>query len=587
MIITVQGYANEVPQGWYGGHPQPMVTPPHFAVQHAPPQIEMAPRPTGFDQCPPPIANHRLFDTARATIWEVSEEVSRAGTSTPRTNPQHPISPPPELVTPPATQRSIAPSKRATSRKRTIPQKPYPITKPIASTSGPSVARALPRPVSVPGPTQCLADPPESDREPFTRMFNDLKAAAASGHPAAPRLPLASRTNIAPTPFARPKDVAAAVASAIPKPVAMSLSMSHAPDPMDEDYKPLLSPAPSVESASDDLPLDFLDELAASLFGRGVDYEEEDEEDGEEGPQEDLEEGESEEEADDGDGVGSDEDEDEEVKEEPEEEQAADEEEPVKEEEDEEEESEYGEYYTGISPDDLTCLRRYLTRRPKSELKELCNRLLKRGVRVSPFQVFRALRENKVKIRTDPHPRGDRVIREDYAFKIGEHDFRSLVFIAQFNLNVRYRWAIPRRKRQGWARTQNFTISFGLSCDGLEVSTANDRPNCPYYENVVDHTMATTGRDVIILNKHQVQNEYDLKQIFKWRGGHCLFLPITCVDYNPVRLARSWIKQEIKRRDDEMAAAVDVLAVRNIIDDILGSITKEHARQWFERCNYI
>ncbi|KAG8780603.1 hypothetical protein FRC12_022780 [Ceratobasidium sp. 428] len=653
MIITVQGYATEVPQGWYGGHPQPMVAPPHFAVHHAPPQPETAAQPFGFDQRPSsPIANHRLFEATRANIWEVPEEVSHTGTSTPRTNPQHPISPPPELITlPPAAHRPTAPSKRDASRKRTIPQKPYPTSKPVTSTAGassrPRVAPALRRPGSALELRQQLANPPGPFREPHvqilkdllkrrmpqkpyrtskpiastssassgptvaptvtappppawapgptrhlvaasdrtgpkpsTRMYEDLKAAAASGRSAVPRSPRASRNMIVrPAPLARPKDFTAPEPSKIPKSTAPSLNMNDAFERAGEDDRPLLSPAPSEESheSAPDVSLDFLDELAASLFRQGEQEQEEaEEEESEDSDNVDEDEGE---------GEGEDEDEDEELKEESEGEQPAEGEEPVKVEENEEE-TEARKYYKEISPDDLAHLRYYVARHPKTKIVVLVNKLRERGVRASQFQVFRAVRENKIKIRIDPEQRGDRVTREEYAFKVGQFDFRFLVFVAQFNLEVRYGWATPARKRQGWAKT-HFTISFGLSSDGLEASIVKEGQNCPYYENVIDYTMSKTARDVIIVNKHQVQDEHDLKQVFKRRGGHCLFFPITCIAYDPVKLVRLWIKQEVKRREDEVGAAVDAVAVRNIIKDILRSITKEHAMQWFRRCHYV
>ncbi|KAG8725041.1 hypothetical protein FRC09_009641 [Ceratobasidium sp. 395] len=639
MIITVQGYANEVPQGWYGGHPQPMVAPPHFAT-HAPPPPEMAPQPIGFDQrTPPPIANHRLFNATRATIWEVPEEAPHTGTSTPRTNPQHPISPPPELITlPPAARRATAPSKRAASRKRIIPQKPYPTSKPVASAAGassrPRVAPTLRRPGSALELRQHLANPPKPFREPHVQILKDRLKRRMPQKPYPTSKPIASTSSassgptVAPTVTAPPppawargptryfarasegtlpkpstrvyEDLKAAAASGrsavprppYPKPTVPSLNMNDALERADEGDRPLLSPAPSEGSheSAPDVSLDYLDELAASLFRRDADYEDDADEDGDEVPEGEQEEEETEDsddvDEDENEGEDEGEDEDEELKEESEGEQSAEGGEPVKLEENEEE-TKVRKYYTGISSDDLAHLRYYVARHPKTKIVVLVNKLRERGVRASQFQVFRAVRENKIKIRIDPEQRGDRVTREEYAFKVGQFDFRSLVFIAQFNLDVRYGWATPGRKRQGWAQTENFTVSFGLSSDGLEASIVKEGQNCPYYENVVDYTMSKTARDVIILNKHQVHDEHDLKQVFKRRGGHCLFFPITCIAYDPVKLARLWIKQEVKRREDEVGAAVDALAVRNIIKDILRSISKEHARQWFRRCHYV
>ncbi|KAG9081245.1 hypothetical protein FRC07_014569, partial [Ceratobasidium sp. 392] len=446
---------------------------------------------------PSPPVLRRPPNFTQATIYEVPENHPQTGTYTPRNH--HPISPrpSPEIVLP-IPQRPVAPSKRARSVQRTTAPKPYPTSKPVgvkqpgvASTSGTTSGLGfVPKVTTVPG-----ADLPITVLEPAV----DIKPANASKRTAprhstqlAEALRIAftptSRPTVvprapAPIPFAKPKTTATQQYSTAPSRTTLPSLVTNS----SEDHEPLLSSTPlESRGTTPDVSQDFLDELAARLFGHDSDEDEDESDDEIMDPGEDQDEGnEGEEEQYEGEI-------DDETK----------------------EEEEDGEpWFQGISPENLF-LRRYLVDWPETELRELCDVLLERQVSVSPFQVFRALRENNVKVRMDPNSRDDRLAREAYASRVGEFDHKSLVFVAQFKLDVRYRWAIPGRKRQGWARTQKFTISFGLSCNGAEVPNISERPNWPSYEQVVDQAILETDRGVLILNKHQVQDEYELKELF-------------------------------------------------------------------------
>ncbi|KAG9121777.1 hypothetical protein FRC07_002118 [Ceratobasidium sp. 392] len=397
---------------------------------------------------PSPPVLRRPPNFTQATIYEVPENYPQTRTSTPRNH--HPISPRPSPeVVPPVPQRSIAPSKRAASSQRTTAPKPYPTSKPVggkqSSVSSTSDATSrlglVPKVITVPGanlPITVLEPamdiqpanvPKRTDPRPSTQIVEALKIATAS----APRPTIVPRPP-APAPVAKPKTTATQQSSTAPsRTVLPSLVADHA-----EDRKPLRSPIPSESrETSPDISLDYLDDLAARLFGHDID--EDEDESGEEIT--DAGEEREPEEQDEGSEGEERQHEDEEVNDE------------IKEEEGVEEEEEEP-WFKGISSESLMLLRRYLARHPQAQLRKLCKMLLKRQVSVSPFQVFRALRQNKVEIRTDPDMREDTPYREDYAFRVGEFDFKSLVFVAQFDLNVQYRWAITGRKRQGWPRTQ-------------------------------------------------------------------------------------------------------------------------------------
>ncbi|KAG9076696.1 hypothetical protein FS749_011493 [Ceratobasidium sp. UAMH 11750] len=241
-----------------------------------------------------------------------------------------------------------------------------------------------------------------------------------------------------------------------------------------------------------------------------------------------------------------------------------------------------------ISDGDIGHLRRYLAKRPAAEFRELCDKLLKRNVSVSPFQLFRAFRQHKVKKRMDNRWfKGDRVTREQFAFNIGEFSYHDLIFIAQFPWDVTYRWAIPGRQRQGWARTQRFMISFALSSDGVEIANVSERLENPDYEGVVDHTMHRTGQSVFILNKHQMEDKDSLNDAFLVWGKQYFFLPPSSPDYDPTKLAKAWIKEEIERRGEELAGDIDMSAARDVVESAVKSITEEQAREWFKQCNYM
>ncbi|KAG9076740.1 hypothetical protein FS749_011432 [Ceratobasidium sp. UAMH 11750] len=241
-----------------------------------------------------------------------------------------------------------------------------------------------------------------------------------------------------------------------------------------------------------------------------------------------------------------------------------------------------------ISDDDIERLRRYLTKRPAAEFRGLCDKLLKRNVSVSPFQLFRAFRQHKIKKRMDNRWfKGDRVTREQFAFKIGEFSYHDLIFIAQFPWDVTYRWAIPGRQRQGWARTQRFMISFALSSSGVEIANVSERLENPDYEGVVDHTIHRTGRSVFILNKHQMEDKDSLNDAFLVWGKQRFFLPPSSPDYDPTKLAKAWIKEEIERRGEELAGDIDMSTARDIVESAVKSITEQQAREWFKQCNYI
>ncbi|KAG8703511.1 hypothetical protein FRC08_002799 [Ceratobasidium sp. 394] len=179
--------------------------------------------------------------------------------------------------------------------------------------------------------------------------------------------------------------------------------------------------------------------------------------------------------------------------------------------------------------------------------------------------------------------KGDRVTREQFAFNIGEFSYHDLIFIAQFPWDVTYRWAIPGRQRQGWARTQRFMISFALSSDGVEIANVSERLENPDYEGVVDHTIHRTGRSVFILNKHQMEDKDSLNDAFLVWGKQYFFLPPSSPDYDPTKLAKAWIKEEIERRGEELAGDIDMSAARDVVESAVKSITEEQAREWFKQ----
>ncbi|KAG8739447.1 hypothetical protein FRC10_005620 [Ceratobasidium sp. 414] len=255
-----------------------------------------------------------------------------------------------------------------------------------------------------------------------------------------------------------------------------------------------------------------------------------------------------------------------------------------------------------ISGYDIEHLRHYLSDHPAAEFRELCDELLERSVSVSPFQLFRAFRQHRVKKRmshwlVDAHNwsesqdehwiKGDRVAREQFAFKVGEFPYHELMFVAQFPWDVTYRRVIPSRKRQGWAQIQRFMISFALSSNGIEIINVSDRLGILGYEDVIDYTMQRTGRSVFILNKRQMEDKDSLDNALRVCGKQHFFLPPSSSDYNPTKLAKAWIKEEIEKREGELAAAIDVSAARGIVEDAVKSISGGQARGWFKECNYM
>jgi transposase len=74
------------------------------------------------------------------------------------------------------------------------------------------------------------------------------------------------------------------------------------------------------------------------------------------------------------------------------------------------------------------------------------------------------------------------------------------------------------------------------------------------------------------------------------RGMRCEFLPPYSPDYNPIELAFSYMKYNLRRNGNYVRLAMTEMSDENILICLfqaLYSITPDHSRSWYHYCGYI
>ncbi|KAG8773423.1 hypothetical protein FRC12_002558 [Ceratobasidium sp. 428] len=173
-----------------------------------------------------------------------------------------------------------------------------------------------------------------------------------------------------------------------------------------------------------------------------------------------------------------------------------------------------------ISGEDIKCIWYHIQTNPKVTLKDLHTTLLGWGLKLSLFQLVRALRNHKITIsNVDSDP--NKVARDEYAFRVGEFMVNQLVFIGQVSCEVRYGWSFLGRSRR--ARTQKFMVCFALSYDGviaLRVSTtdAGERTYGSFIRYALGWLQAfPKPSSVVVLNRRGVpEGDKILEDIRSW-----------------------------------------------------------------------
>ena len=134
----------------------------------------------------------------------------------------------------------------------------------------------------------------------------------------------------------------------------------------------------------------------------------------------------------------------------------------------------------------------------------------------------------------------------------------------------------------GHWKTQTFIA--GLRCDGLTAPWIIDRPMTKeIFEIYVETQLAPTldPGDVVILDNLPSHKSEKARQVFKQRGAWFLFLPSYSPDLNPIEMAFSKLKANLRRIG---ARTIDDLwrAVGSICD----LYSPEECRNYFTAAGY-
>ncbi|KAG8725040.1 hypothetical protein FRC09_009640 [Ceratobasidium sp. 395] len=253
-----------------------------------------------------------------------------------------------------------------------------------------------------------------------------------------------------------------------------------------------------------------------------------------------------------------------------------------------------------ISGEDIKCIWYHIQTNPKVTVRDLHITLLGWGLKLSLFQLVRALRNHKITIsNVDSDP--NKVARDEYAFHVGEFMVNQLVFIGQVSCDddraglglksakLMSETSIRFGLLTNWNR---FMVCFALSYDGviaLRVSTtdAGERMYGSFIQYALGWLQAfPKPSSVVVLNRRGVsEGDKILEDIKSCRIKH-LFLPPGSSDYNPTKQAVALIKSNIDGAQKMFGEAETKEDVETILHHNVFNIQKERTQEWFRECGY-
>jgi transposase len=182
--------------------------------------------------------------------------------------------------------------------------------------------------------------------------------------------------------------------------------------------------------------------------------------------------------------------------------------------------------------------------------------------------------------------------REEWHDKIRAVDAKRLVFVdesgSHTSLALLYGWA-PKNQRCVDSlpknRGENTTLIGALGWGGVQaVMTLEGAADTLAFEAFVEQVLCPTLQrgQIVVLDNLSIHKSLRVRELIEGCGCELWFLPTYSPDLNPIELAWSKLKAQLRR-----ASARTTDALQEAITQGLMLITHFDARAWFKHCGYL
>ena len=93
---------------------------------------------------------------------------------------------------------------------------------------------------------------------------------------------------------------------------------------------------------------------------------------------------------------------------------------------------------------------------------------------------------------------------------------------------------------------------------------------------------------VLVIDNASIHKVAGIHEMVEERGVRLLYLPTYLPDLNPIELAFSVIKVQLRANWDHVHTEVDAddVSIYNTLWEVVYSVTRDHARGWYKHCGY-
>jgi len=191
-----------------------------------------------------------------------------------------------------------------------------------------------------------------------------------------------------------------------------------------------------------------------------------------------------------------------------------------------------------------------------------------------------------------------------YSAKIGGYDPEQLIFVDESSVDRRTTY-----RTRGWAargahakchaffvRGKRFSVLPALSLTGIihcDIIEGSFRTGTFYrfIKGLLDSMQPFPAPNlVIVMDNCCIHKHPKIQKLIHQRGMRCVFLPPYSPDLNPIKLAFSFMKYNLRRNGQYARMTMIHMGDIEIQKAILGALltaTPQHAFGWYKHCGYV